>query len=181
MPHSMLSFLDITPDSHFPLQNLPYGIFSRPGESARAGVAVGDWVLDLAVLEFGGFFDHPLLRGFAPFSQDSLNRFMGLGKPAWQVARRTIQELLAADNPLLRDDGELRGRAFHPRNQVLMHLPAHIGDYTDFYSSREHATNVGIMFRGRDNALMPNWLHLPVAYHGRASSIIPSGQDIHRP
>lgn len=181
MPSIPTSFLDIPADSHFPLQNLPYGIFSRPGELPRAGVAIGEWVLDLAVLEFGGFFNHPTLRGFAPFSQNSLNRFMSLGRPAWQEARRVIQDLLQADNPTLRDDGELRGRALHPLAQVIMHLPAHIGDYTDFYSSREHATNVGIMFRGRENALMPNWLHLPIAYHGRASSIIPSGVNIHRP
>jgi fumarylacetoacetase len=181
MTRAFDSFLDISPDSHFPLQNLPYGIFSRPNELPRAGVAIGDWVLDLAVLEFGGFFNDPTLRGFAPFSQNTLNTFMSLGKPAWQAARQVIQTLLQADNPTLRDDGELRGRALHPISQVQMHLPAHIGDYTDFYSSREHATNVGIMFRGRDNALMPNWLHLPIAYHGRASSIIPSGVDIRRP
>ncbi len=181
MTHLSPSFLSIAPDSHFPIHNLPYGIFSRPGELPRAGVAIGEWVLDLALLEYGGFFDHPLLRGFTPFSQATLNGFMALGRPAWQVARRIIQNILSVDNPTLQDDAELRGRALHPRAQVQMHLPAHIGDYTDFYSSKEHATNVGVMFRGRDNALMPNWLHLPVAYHGRASSIIPSGTDIYRP
>lgn len=181
MPHTLKSFLDIAPESPFPIQNLPYGIFSLPNESARGGVAIGEWVLDLAVLEYGGFFDHPLLKGHRPFSQETLNTFMSLGKPAWQVARRIIQDLLKADNPTLRDDGELRGRALHPLSKVHLHLPAHIGDYTDFYSSREHATNVGVMFRGRENALIPNWLHLPVAYHGRASSIIPSGVDVRRP
>ncbi|KAI8142929.1 fumarylacetoacetase [Fennellomyces sp. T-0311] len=106
---------------------------------------------------------------------------MGLGKPVWRATRLAIQKLLSKDEPALRDNSELRGRALVKQAEVTMHLPAQIGDYTDFYCSREHATNVGIMFRGKDNALQPNWLHIPVGYHGRASSIVVSGTDIVRP
>eukprot|EP00850_Spirogloea_muscicola_P003340 SM000013S26509 [mRNA] locus=s13:690732:694196:- [translate_table: standard] len=113
--------------------------------------------------------------------QGSLNAFMAMGRPAWREARATIQALLSADEPRLRDDADLRARALIPLDEVTMELPATIGDYTDFYSSREHATNVGTLFRGKDNALPTNWLHLPIGYHGRASSVVVSGTDIHRP
>eukprot|EP00850_Spirogloea_muscicola_P001185 SM000004S15055 [mRNA] locus=s4:989786:993189:+ [translate_table: standard] len=106
---------------------------------------------------------------------------MAMGRPAWREARATIQALLSADEPRVRDDADLRARALIPLDEVTMELPATIGDYTDFYSSREHATNVGTLFRGKDNALPTNWLHLPVGYHGRASSVVVSGTDIHRP
>lgn len=176
------SFIPVPPDSHFPIQNLPYGIFTPPGDNTpRVGVAIGQWVLDLAVLEAQGFFEHTPINGRFSFSQPSLNSFMALGRPAWQAVRAVLQTLLQANDPTLRDNLELRQQALHAMNQVTMHLPAVIGDYTDFYSSREHATNVGIMFRGKENALMPNWLHLPVGYHGRSSSIVPSGTPIRRP
>lgn len=181
-PTCMRSYLDIPPDSHFSLQNLPYGVFSTVAEPAmRVGVAVGDWVLDLSVLQDEGFLDGPWSRERPVFHQSTLNAFMALGRPAWAEARRRLQTLLAADNPALRDDEAVRARAFHRQDDVTMHLPAAIGDYTDFYSSREHAANVGAMFRDPDNPLLPNWLHLPVAYHGRASSIILSGVDVRRP
>src|SRR5262249_49558042 len=104
-----------------------------------------------------------------------------LGRSAWSATRATVSRLLRADEPTLRDAPDLREAALVPRSDVRLALPAEVGDYTDFYSSREHATNVGTMFRGPDNALMPNWLHLPVAYHGRSSSLIPSGTDVRRP
>jgi fumarylacetoacetase len=126
-------------------------------------------VLDLKVLQ-----DEGLLRTTV-FSHPTLNPFMAAGRPAWREVRQTLTRLLSADEPMLRDNAKVRDRALVPMSSVDMLLPAHIGDYTDFYSSREHATNVGIMFRGKENALMPNWLHLPVAYHGRASSIVVSG------
>jgi fumarylacetoacetase len=113
--------------------------------------------------------------------QSTLNQFMSLGHQLWKETRARIQQLLAADTAILRDDSQLRATALLPRAECHMHLPAHIGDYTDFYSSRQHATNVGIMFRGKDNALMPNWLHLPVGYHGRASSVVVSGTPVRRP
>ena len=178
----MQSFLAIPPDSHFPLQNLPYGIFSHPLQTQpRVGVAIGDWVLDLAVLQAAGLFNGPHLQGQAMFNQPTLNAFMALGRPAWREARATLQHLLHQDTATLRDNTTLRHQALIPQTAVTLHVPAHIGDYTDFYSSKEHASNVGAMFRGRENALMPNWLHLPVAYHGRASSIVVSGTNIHRP
>jgi fumarylacetoacetase len=178
----MQSFIEVHPDSHFPIQNLPYGIFSPwEGRRPRVGVAIGSHVLDLHVLDQGGFFNGIDTGGGQHFLNSGLNDFMTLGRPSWIKTRAVIQELLKADNPTLRDDEELRQRALWPMKDVAMHLPAKIGDYTDFYSSREHATNVGTMFRGQKNALQPNWLHLPVAYHGRASSVVASGTDIRRP
>lgn len=170
------SFVPVSADSPFPIQNLPYGIFTPPpGGPPRAGVAIGDYVLDLAVLEADGLLDSDY------FAAPTLNAFMAAGRPAWRATRARLQALLDQGNPRLRDDAPLRRRALHRQADVTMHLPAAIGDYTDFYSSREHATNVGTMFRGPDNALMPNWLHLPVAYHGRASSVVVSGTDVIRP
>src|SRR6185295_8278128 len=111
----------------------------------------------------------------------SLNAFMSRGSHVWRQVREQLSRLLRHDEPRLRDDAALRREALVPMADVEMLLPAEIGDYTDFYSSREHATNVGAMLRGPDNALMPNWLHLPVAYHGRASSVVVSGTDLKRP
>lgn len=174
--------LIILPDAPFSLHALPYGIFCpAPGESARAGVAVGEWVLDLAALEAAGFFDGPELRGRAIFGQDSLNAFMALGRAAWDEARAALQRLLGEATNSSRPLPDFLAGALRPIDRVAMQLPAAIGDYTDFYSSREHAGNVGAMFRGPENALLPNWLHLPVAYHGRASSIVVSGTDVVRP
>ena len=171
------SFIPVTPESHFPIQNLPYGIFSTfTEEYPRVGVAIGEYVVDLAVLEQSG-----LLKTTNIFNQPSLNHFMSLGRTAWNETRVTLQHLLAAETPTLRDNPTLRQHAFHPMAEVIMHLPADIGDYTDFYSSKEHATNVGMMLRSKENPLLPNWVHLPVAYHGRASSVVISGTDIHRP
>ncbi len=177
----MKSFIPTRPDSPFPIQNLPYGIFSPAGDAPRPGVAIGDKVLDLSVLEDRDLLDVAAIRKERPFAQASLNAFMQLGRPVWKETRAAIADLLGEDNPTLRDDEALRREAFHSRAEATMHLPAAIGDYTDFYSSREHATNVGTMFRGKENALKPNWLHLPVGYHGRASSVIPSGRDVRRP
>ncbi len=172
------SFIDVAPDSHFPIQNLPFGVFKPKNGRARVGVAIGDQVLDLAVLEERGHFHFGEGRIFAA---DSLNPFMVLGRPAWKRVRETIQNLLNAETETLRDDAGLRARAFHRQSEVVMQLPARIGDYTDFYSSYHHAFNVGTMFRGPENALMPNWKWLPVAYHGRASSVVVSGADVRRP
>jgi fumarylacetoacetase len=180
---SLRSWVPVPADSPFPIQNLPYGVFGRRGggRTVVPGVAIGDSVLDLALLETYGLFDGPVLRHRAPFSWPTLNPFLALGRPAWTEARARISQLLRADEPTLRDNAALRGKALVPMSDVQMVLPVEIGDYTDFYSSRQHATNVGIMMRGPDNALMPNWLYLPVAYHGRASSVVVSGTDLHRP
>src|SRR6266540_1770515 len=178
---SLRSWVPVPPDSDFPIQNLPFGIFRRDGGTPRAGVAIGEHILDLAVLETHGLFNGPVLRQVKVFGSSTLNTFMALGSSAWGEARATISRLLRHDEATLRDNASLRERALVPRKDVTILLPAEIGDYTDFYSSREHATNVGSMFRGPDKALMPNWLHLPVAYHGRASSIVVSGTDVRRP
>lgn len=176
------SFIDVTPDSHFPVQNLPYGVFKRKsGGEPRVGVAIGDQVLDLSVLEDNKLVGGPILKGTNLFSQPSLNKFLALGQRAWRETRATISHLLQSDVPTLRDNKALRDRALVKMNEVDLLLPVEIGDYTDFYSSKEHATNVGSMFRDPNNALLPNWKWLPVGYHGRASSVVVSGSNIHRP
>lgn len=175
----LVSFIPVPPESHFPIQNLPYGVFRRTGSAnARIGVAIGDQVLDLFVLDEAGML--PQL-GQPVFRAPTLNAFMALGHGAWRQTRETLTRLFRADEPSLRDNAALREHAFVSQKDVELLLPAEIGDYTDFYSSREHATNMGIMLRGPENPLLPNWLHLPVAYHGRSSSIVVSGTDLHRP
>ncbi|MEM1056397.1 MAG: fumarylacetoacetase [Bacteroidota bacterium] len=178
----MTSFLDLSADTGFGLHNLPYGVFSTEADpSRRVGVRIGDQVLDLAYLEAHGLLAVPG-AGRAPVFRGTLNAFMALGKDAWDAVRGRLQDLLREDGPGdLREAATHRASAFADLAEVTMHLPADIGDYTDFYSSRQHATNVGTMFRGPENALMPNWLHLPVGYHGRASSVIVSGTEIVRP
>ncbi len=165
--------IDIPLDSDFSIHNIPFGIFSTGNTAPRVGVAIGNHVLDLAaVAELGVFdFDTKVLK------QSILNDFIALGKSVTNKVRTDIQGWLQDENsPLTGKNG-----LFILQSKVQMHLPVRVGDYTDFYSSIEHATNIGTMFRGKDNALMPNWKHLPVGYHGRASSIIVSGQAIHRP
>ena len=181
MSNVLRSFLEVAPDSHFPIQNLPFGVFRPSSGSPRVGVAIGEFVLDLAILEERGLLQFPELQGQRVFSEAALNAFMALGRPAWQKTRSVLQHLLAADTPDLRDDATLREQAFHRQSEVTMLLPARIGDYTDFYSSYHHAHNVGTMLRGAENALMPNWKWLPVGYHGRSSSIVPTGTDVRRP
>ncbi|MCC6865944.1 MAG: fumarylacetoacetase [Ignavibacteria bacterium] len=178
----MRSFIEVKPDSDFPLQNLPYGVFKlKIGSAPVCGTAIGDYVIDLSVLEKKGYFAKTLLGNKKIFSQPSLNSFMGLGREAWKQVRVVLQTVLSDENPMFRDDKDLQKIAIIPMNDVVMCLPAEIGDYTDFYSSKEHATNVGTMFRGKENALMPNWLHIPIGYHGRSSSIVVSGTEIKRP
>ncbi len=177
----LTSFIEVAPDSHFPIQNLPFGIFKPRQGSRRVGVAIDDLIVDLSVLEEEGHFSSPEFEDRQVFSEPSLNGFLALGRPAWRKARGILQHLLSANTATLRDNAELRGRTFHAQKDVTMQLPARIGDYTDFYSSYHHAHNVGTMLRGPENALMPNWKWLPVAYHGRASSIVVSGTEVRRP
>lgn len=171
----MKSWIDVPADSHFPLQNLPYGTFLTPRDEEHSGVRIGDHVIDLWHLAEAGLIALPT----NPFEGD-LTYFAALGPAAWRATRDALTRLLGADEPRLRDDTKLRERAVLAIDDVETVLPVTVGDYTDFYSSREHATNVGSMFRP-DNPLMPNWLHLPVAYHGRTSSIVASGTDVRRP
>ncbi|XP_066257363.1 fumarylacetoacetase [Euwallacea similis] len=177
----MKSFIKYSKYCDFPIENLPYGVFSTATDpNLRIGVAIGEYILSLG--EIAHLFDGRYLKGKSHvFQKPTLNSFMALGPAEWKEARQRLQNLLSEDEPTLRDDTELRQRALILQSDATMHLPAQIGDYTDFYSSIHHATNVGIMFRDKNNALMPNWKYLPVGYHGRASSVVISGTPIHRP
>jgi fumarylacetoacetase len=169
-------FLPIPVDHPFPIQNLPYGVFSGRDKGPRVGVAIGDFILDLSMLSEAG-----LLAIYDVFAKPSLNAFMACGPQAWSEVRATLQYLLDEETPTLRGNRRLLARALVPIQDVTMHLPVAVGDYTDFYSSKQHASNVGSIFRDKNNPLLPNWLHLPVAYHGRASSLVVSGTPIRRP
>ncbi|WP_421823701.1 fumarylacetoacetase [Flagellimonas oceanensis] len=165
--------LEIPENSDFSIHNIPFGIFSTQDRSPRAGVAVGKHILDLAAVAELDVFDF----NTALLEKDTLNDFISLGKEITTRVRKKIQYWLKDDESILAGKPEL----FVKQSEAQMHMPVAIGDYTDFYSSLEHATNVGKMFRDPENALLPNWKHIPVGYHGRASSIIVSGQSIYRP
>ncbi|RYP86375.1 hypothetical protein DL769_000759 [Monosporascus sp. CRB-8-3] len=179
---------DVSPESPFSLANIPFGIISTPDDpSPHAAIAIGSHVLDLKVLsshpKFAEIF--PSLNGHdGVFSQPTLNGFAALGRSVHRAVRGSIQELLSTGTShpeVLKDNGELRGKALIPQESVRMHLPMSIGDYTDFYAGYHHAYAVGVMFRGPQNALQPNYTHLPVGYHGRSSSIVVSGTPVRRP
>ncbi|MEM9077797.1 MAG: fumarylacetoacetase [Bacteroidota bacterium] len=165
--------INIPENSDFSIHNLPFGIFSTQDRSPRAGVAVGEHILDLAAVSELDVFDF----NTAVFEKDVLNDFISLGKEITSKVRKDIQYWLKDDESILAGKPEL----FVKQSEAQMHIPVYVGDYTDFYSSIEHATNVGKMFRDPANALLPNWKHIPVGYHGRASSIVVSGEPIHRP
>ena len=165
--------INIPENSDFSIHNLPFGIFSTQDRSPRAGVAIGEHILDLAALAELDVFDF----NTAVFEKDVLNDFISLGKEITSRVRKNIQYWLKDDSSVLAGKPEL----FVLQSEAQMHMPVYVGDYTDFYSSIEHATNVGKMFRDPANALLPNWKHIPVGYHGRASSIVVSGEPIRRP
>lgn len=180
---NLTSFIDIAADSDFSIHNLPYGIFSDAKDvtgnnNRRAGVAIGEHVLDLSILEAEGLLS---LAGGPYFDQPTLNAFIDSGRGNWTKARSTIQTLLSADSDTLRDNKDLQAKALFKQADVTMHLPVHVPGFTDFYSSKEHATNVGTMFRDPKNALLANWTEMPVGYNGRASTVIVSGTDVIRP
>lgn len=176
---NLTSFIDIASDSDFSIHNLPYGIFSDTKDGKRrAGVAIGEQVLDLAVLEAEGLLS---LAGGSYFDQPTLNAFIDSGRDNWTQARTTIQTLLSSATDTLRDNADLQKKALFQQADVTMHMPVHVPGFTDFYSSKEHATNVGTMFRDPNNALLPNWTEMPVGYNGRASTVIVSGTDVIRP
>ncbi|GAB4826512.1 hypothetical protein Ancab_033408 [Ancistrocladus abbreviatus] len=160
---ALKSFIEVHPDSHFPIQNLPYGVFKpEPGAHPRPGVAIGEYVLDLSEIAATGLFDGPLLKGSDCFLQPTLNKFVSLGRPAWKEARATIQKLLSSTEPTLRDNASLRQKSLVPMGKVEMLVPTKIGDYTDFFASLHHATNCGIIFRGKENPVPLNWgQHFP--------------------
>ena len=176
---NLTSFIDIAADSDFSIHNLPYGIFSETTKGKRrAGVAIGEQVLDLSVLEAEGLLS---LDGGSYFDQPTLNAFIDSGRDNWTKARITIQTLLSNASETLRDNTDLQKKALFKQADVTMYLPVQVPGFTDFYSSKEHATNVGTMFRDPSNALLPNWTEMPVGYNGRASTIIVSGTDVIRP
>ncbi|MGZ4632695.1 MAG: fumarylacetoacetase [Actinomycetes bacterium] len=167
----MTSWVDVPEDSPFPLQNLPYGVFSHGGEAPRVGVALGNHVIDLAPLAGAAGLD-----GGHVFQSPSLNPFLALGRPAWGAVRSWLSELLAHPG----ERGLVEGHLL-PRADVAMHLPFEVADYVDFYSSQHHAENVGRIFRPDSEPLTPNWKHLPIGYHGRAGTVVVSGTNVVRP
>ena len=174
---SLQSWVEVPEGSDFPIQNIPFGIFKTSYSEGRVGVRIGNHVLDLAAVHNLGFLSNLTYEG-KDFSSNYLNDMMKKGKKATTELRNRISDLLNKDNQEMQDKAD---QVLIPIEDVIMQMPVQIGDYTDFYSSKEHATNVGMMFRDPSNALLPNWLWIPVGYHGRASSVILSGQDIHRP
>lgn len=177
----MKSWIEVPEQSDFPIQNIPFGIFSAKDNTPRPATRIGDTVIDLSVLAAKNYFSGINGLDISVFNRPVLNDFIGLGKTVTSRVREKLQEIFSDTDPSLKMDTETCGQAFYPADGVSMHLPVNIGDYTDFYSSEEHATNVGKMFRDPANALLPNWKHIPVGYHGRASSIVISGTDIKRP
>jgi fumarylacetoacetase len=175
----MKSWLHIPADSDFSLYNIPFGIFRTSKKSARAGTRIGDHVIDLYELTLEGVLSLNGLK-IDVLKKDTLNDFIGLGKSVTNPVRERLIQLFKEGNEEIQEQDHLLDKILIDASEVEMLMPVHVGDYTDFYSSLYHATNVGSMFRP-DNPLLPNWKHLPVAYHGRASSIVVSGTPVKRP
>lgn len=169
--------------SDFSIQNLPFGVFSDKhgglNAARRVGVAIGDQIVDLAALQAAGLLT--VSSQADVFARETLNDFIALGRDAWRSVRIQLSDLLARDTTALRDDSALRAKALVRQADAQLHLPVQIPGYTDFYSSKEHATNVGSMFRDPKNALLPNWSEMPIGYNGRASSVVVSGTPVRRP
>jgi fumarylacetoacetase len=174
------SWIEVDDNSDFPIQNIPFGVFLTPDDIVTVGTRIGDTAIDLAALHQLGYFEGIELTDDI-FLQDTLNDFIADGRKTWRLVRNRIAELFDDSNTILKLNTVHKNIILFQCSEIEMQLPVHVGDYTDFYASKEHATNVGTMFRGKDNALMPNWLHLPVGYHGRSSSVIPSGVPVRRP
>tara|TARA_R110001606_G_scaffold103163_1_gene225841 strand:- start:526 stop:1815 length:1290 start_codon:yes stop_codon:yes gene_type:complete len=174
------SWLDVSKDSDFPIQNIPFGVFITKDDIITIGTRIGDYAIDLGALHQLGYFEGiPLTDDI--FLQDSLNDFIADGRKTWRLVRNRIADIFDVTKSGLRDHKEHKAEIIFRMDEIEMLLPVTVGDYTDFYASKEHATNVGTLFRDPENALMPNWLHVPIGYHGRSSSIIPSGTPIRRP
>ncbi|MGJ5643333.1 fumarylacetoacetase [Formosa sp. S-31] len=174
------TWLHVDKNSDFPIQNIPFGVFLTRDDIITIGTRIGDTAIDLGALHQLGYFDDiPLTDDI--FLQDTLNDFIADGRKTWRAVRNKIADIFDDENDTLKNNKQHKEIVLFRLDEIEMQLPVEIGDYTDFYSSIEHATNVGTMFRSAENALMPNWLHIPVGYHGRSSSIIPSGIPVHRP
>jgi len=177
---SLSSWLAVPENSDFPIQNIPFGVFLTRDDVITIGTRIGDHAIDLGALHQLGYFNEiPLTDDI--FLQDTLNDFISDGKKTWRLVRNRISQLFDKNNQELQKNKDHQKIVLFTMDEIEMQLPVQIGDYTDFYSSKEHATNVGKMFRDPENALLPNWLHLPVGYHGRSSTIIPSGTPVRRP
>ena len=177
---TLTSWVKTEENSDFPIQNLPFGIIRKRNNECTVAVAIGDYVIDMTELNALGFLNE-LNLAETVFKTNYLNTYLSLGKTVWTRVRNRISELLRFDSQELQNNQEAIDKVLILSSEVEMQMPIQVGDYTDFYSSIEHATNVGTMFRDPSNALLPNWKHLPVGYHGRSSSIILSGENIHRP
>lgn len=178
---SLNSWKKVSPHSDFSIYNIPFGIYSDDEVKHRVCSAIGDEIIDLQELYQNDFFKNIPIENTSVFEQRYLNDFITLGKSTTSTIRQRIQELLSDTNTELQLKPHLHSKIFKPINKVKLLLPLQIGDYTDFYSSEYHATNVGKMFRDPNNALLPNWKHLPVGYHGRSSSIFVSPHSFYRP
>jgi fumarylacetoacetase len=175
-----VSWLEVPEITDFPIQNIPFGVFITKDDVITIGTRIGDYAIDLGALQQLNYFEGIELTDDM-FMQDTLNDFISDGKKTWRLVRNRIADIFDSNNAQLRDNKKHRAVVVCKVQDVEMQLPVLIGDYTDFYSSKEHATNVGAMFRDPANALLPNWLHIPVGYHGRSSTIVPSGIPVHRP
>jgi fumarylacetoacetase len=177
----MESWIKSDESSDFSIHNIPFGIFSSGDNEPRPATRIGDTVVDLSVLADFGYFDELDIDDLTVFYQPVLNHFIALGKATTGLVRKRLQLLFSDNSHDLREHKEACSLAFHAADRVKMHMPVKVWNYTDFYASEQHAYNVGVMFRDPQNALLPNWKHLPVGYHGRASSIVVSGTPIYRP
>ncbi len=174
------SWINIPEDSDFPIQNIPFGVFLTREDIITIGTRLGDYAIDLGALHQLGYFSEiPLTDDI--FLQDTLNDFIADGRITWRLVRNRIAAIFDSNNSELRDNAAHRDKVIFNMEEIEMQLPVDVGDYTDFYASKEHATNVGSIFRDPKNALMPNWVHIPIGYHGRSSSIVTSGTPIIRP
>lgn len=174
---NLKSWIEVKPESDFSIHNIPFGMYKDKTVEPHACSAIGDYIIDLYELESADVFD--LNRNV--FTENTLNSFIALGKKVTNGVRQKLIQLLTDENSVLKKDEALFKRVFKKQSEVHMLMPVHVGDYTDFYSSMDHAQNIGAMIRDSKNALMPNWKHLPVGYHGRASSICVSGHSFYRP
>jgi fumarylacetoacetase len=174
---NLKSWIEVKPDSDFSIHNIPFGIYSDKDTKHHACTAIGEYIVDLFELESRDLLD--LNR--TVFQEQHLNSFIELGKQRTNRVRNRLIEILSDENSELKSDPGFFAKVFKKQEDVQMLMPVRVGDYTDFYSSIDHATNIGTMIRDPKNALMPNWKHLPVGYHGRASSICVSGHSFHRP
>ncbi|WP_130736170.1 fumarylacetoacetase [Flavobacterium sp. J27] len=174
------SWINVPEHSDFPIQNIPFGVFITKEDVITIGTRIGNSAIDMGALQQLGYFEGIDLTDDM-FMQDTLNDFISDGKKTWRLVRNRLVEIFDSENPKLRDNQKHKDVVIFDVKDIEMLLPVQIGDYTDFYSSKEHATNVGKMFRDPENALLPNWLHIPVGYHGRSSTIVPSGAAVRRP